>query len=684
MRRITLLLITALLVLSAVLRISNLTRVPDGFTVEEVRDMLIARTIMQGNVASFYNIGDATGGHEGLYPLLLALVTGVLGDGLLNQRILSAWLGIIAVALSYAFTRRLFGSFAGIIGAACACIMLYPILISRNAVRETLLLPLAFFFYWVLASSFHVRQDIRPDPPNTANITLLGVVMAALAYTHWTGLVAFPLMLAYIGLLVRGRYPLSRRTISAVLYGSLVMLILFIPYLVLSIRAFAFSGFNTFWINRPQDLQSLFYSVFRTTGSTFLRGDLNPLHNYQDFSLIGVLALVLSLIGLAALSTDARQPRHLLIILGLVFGFLPGMVNRNAPDFSHIIMAIPVLCAIGGYGTQTLLDAVFGRNSVLKPRILLPVIAIFVLSFGLTFNRLFNAWSNTDKGTLVYSTMGQVASYLDRTRDDLTTSVCAFNLVSERPFTIPDHVLFRMMLHRPHPGLRYSDCVNGLVLTGGGKLQRVAFFDPRGVESVTSILQSWLTPHQPNSIPGVDSNLVITVDQEAVIADQFGWLTRGQVGWSPDTVGPTLNARLPVRMGGYLTFEGYEVTSPRANTEFEPGEQVTLVTYWRADGAQVPGLRLFVHLARHLDVEPLIQNDIISLHAGSLRDRDVFIQVITLPLPADFLSGTYYLSLGAYDNATGERFPIFDQDEPRGDRLILGEIRVVPAVTVNR
>lgn len=90
----------------------------------------------------------------------------------------------------------------------------------------------------------------------------------------------------------------------------------------------------------------------------------------------------------------------------------------------------------------------------------------------------------------------------------------------------------------------------------------------------------------------------------------------------------------------------------------------------------MPGLRLFAHLSRNPDIEPALQNDILGIEASLLRDRDVFIQIISLPLPADFPSGEYFLSIGAYSDVNAQRLPIYDGEQERGNRLFLGKVTV--------
>jgi hypothetical protein len=103
---------------------------------------------------------------------------------------------------------------------------------------------------------------------------------------------------------------------------------------------------------------------------------------------------------------------------------------------------------------------------------------------------------------------------------------------------------------------------------------------------------------------------------------------------------------------------------------------VTLITYWRADGPLEPDLRIFAHILRNPSTEPVLQNDVLSVDASLLRDRDVFIQIISIPLPPDFPSGEYHLSVGAYRSSTKTRLPVYDATNEHGDRLFLDTITV--------
>jgi hypothetical protein len=229
------------------------------------------------------------------------------------------------------------------------------------------------------------------------------------------------------------------------------------------------------------------------------------------------------------------------------------------------------------------------------------------------------------------------------------------------------------MMHRKGVDLRFSNCVDGLVLTRGGEPQRIAFADPTARKLMAPLFDAWLTNAQSIPVSGLPDGTLLQINAERAVADTFGQITLSHVEWAPEARGPSDRAVLPIRMGGYLTFEGYKVLTPGP---YKPGGTFTLATYWRADGAQVPDLRLFVHIMRNINTPPILQSDLLNVDSGLLHNRDVFMQITSILLPPDFPPGDYSVSIGAYSASTMVRLPIFDDNQERGDRLFLDKITV--------
>ena len=684
-RRRALIFIVAILVIGATLRIVHLNTVPQGFSPDESATIQVSETIRRlGAIASFYSVADSSGSHEGLYSTLQAVGTNVLGDGLLCFRLLPMWLGLLSLALAYALVRRLFGSFAGLVAALTLATTFYPVLLSRSATRESLLLALLLAFLFLLAQAVHLRRDVKPAALITLPFIFVGVLLALLAYTQWTGLVAVAILIAVIVYLFLTHQPISRRVISLTAFGLLVALILCIPYLTFTLRAPSLSGLYVYWANRPVSVGAFLDSLLQTLAGLVYRGDVSAQHNLPGNPLFGPLGALLLLIGLIAALRHWRSPNVAFSLITLLIGLFPAIWSRTdmsasgSVNFADLVVALPALIALIGLGAHSLLEWYTKRvaNVELTSAIVMLTIA-GAISAGVVAVMMFWLWqADPQVDSLYQEQLGRVVAYVDHVDDGRITDICSFNLDNGQK-KIADPALIDLMNHRPLNNLRLSDCLMGFVLANGGASQRVAYAEPGQESRISGAFNPWLSNANPVTDPALTPGSVVWIDVQNQLADAIGKLTQSQVTWSLGTTGPSPSpdVDLPVRMGGYLTFEGYAYDRKEA---YKPGDMLTVVTYWRADGDQIPDLRIFVHVLPDPNAAPVAQNDILSVDPTLLRARDIFIQMISVPLPADMSQGDYYVSVGAYGAGTKDRLPVYDHEEVRSDRLFLDMIKVQP------
>src|SRR5258708_9891693 len=592
--------VVVVLILAAALRILELSRLPPGFSVDEIANIQVSETARRlGTIASFYNVGNSTNGHEGLYPVLQALVTSVIGDGLFCYRVLAFWCGLLSVALMYALVRRLFGRFAGLAASIALCVTFWPVLLSRSAVRETLLLPLFLATLLALAWVVHLRRETRPEAPSTLAYTLLALLIAALAYTHWTGLVVMPLVVVYFAFLVLTRQPISRRIVSFAMFGLVVAAILAIPYITFTLRSPSLSGLHVYWATRPQNIGVLLTNAFKTLASIFFTGDSAPQHNLPGSALIGPLAALFFVIGLVGALRAWRKPNMMLVVLALVFGLLPAIWSGTEPNFANMVIALPGIMALIGLGASIAAARLWKTASPISdPRALGAALLIAAVSAAITAWMFFGVWNGSSAVSDAYrGQLGRLAVYLDHTSDNLTTTMCTYNLMSTKT-VMSDSALLDLMSHNQDEHLRFSDCLSGLVLTSGGGPQRIAFADPSAADTMSAPSSPWM-PDAHAVIPdGLPVTAAVQISVEKELADALGKLTLSHVEWAPGVPGtsPDVTATLPVRMGGYLTFQGY---SPDSTKAYKPSDTVTLVTYWRTDGVPIPYLCIFIDILRN-------------------------------------------------------------------------------------
>jgi 4-amino-4-deoxy-L-arabinose transferase-like glycosyltransferase len=672
--RLQLLLIVAILLIAAFLRIMDLSRSPAGFSPEETVTIQVTETARLGAIASFYKIGDLYGGHEGLFPVLQTIITGIVGNGLLGFRVLSLWCGLVSVALTFALGRRLFGSYVGLVAAAALAVTFWAVLLSRCTIREALVLPLLLALLLLIARALHLIRTFGHASPSTLSFTLVGIFISLLAYTHWTGLIGFGIFAAYLIYIVLSRQPISRRIISYAGYSILLAFILGIPYIAFTVRLPQISGLYTYWASRPTDIPSFFSSLIQTIAALFIVGDASWVHNVATTPLVGIPGSILLFIGLFAVLRRWRSANMGLVLLAFLFGLFPDIWSRQPASFTTLTVALPAIVLLIGLGSVTVAEWAKLRVTILNTRLMLITGLVTAISVFVIIFMLFAVWGKSSEVDIAYrGQLGRIAAYLDRNQDELTTTVCTFNLSDGAGKTLSDKKLLVFMMHRQDAPLRFSDCLSGFVLADGGSTQRIAFADPKIPSVIHPTFKTWIDESQMINDGYLRPDSIYTINVETKLADALGKLVSGFVEWSPETVGPSEKAALPVRMGGYLTFEGYELDTKKW---YKPGDMVTIVTYWRADGNQIPDLRVFTHILANLNAEPVAQNDTLSVEPDLLRNRDIFIQVVTIPLPNPFPDGEYTVSVGAYSNDTGDRLPVYDNDQPRGNRLFLAKIMV--------
>ncbi len=156
----------ALVVLLAFgLRVGALAVVPPGWRDDElIETLVISQKMLDGDLAFYYP--DASG-HEALYHGLNALFLAAFGPTAPGIRLLSAFLGTLAVALTYTFGRRMFGPAVGLTAAALLAASFWGLMYSRVGIRHVLTPPLAlaaFYYFWAAITTADGRRPTAAEP----------------------------------------------------------------------------------------------------------------------------------------------------------------------------------------------------------------------------------------------------------------------------------------------------------------------------------------------------------------------------------------------------------------------------------------------------------------------------------------------------------------------------------------
>jgi hypothetical protein len=682
-----------LLLLAAVLRIWDLTRLPPGFNDDELAFIRVTETVRQGDVAVYYQIAG-THGRAGMYGVGNMLVTELAGGGLIGYRLFSLWGGLIALALLYRLARRLFGIPVGLIALGVMSTNLRAVLLTRSATSEAWIPAYVLVTLLLLTMAFNLRREVRFHTPITPHFALLAVLIGASGYLHYTGLVLGPLSLLFFVHLLITRQPLSRRVWSAGTFVLALATITAAPYLISTFRHPTLSEPDIVWSERPRSVIDAVEGVLDAVGGVVLQGDSRITHNLPDAALVGPVMSILLIAGLVAALRRWREPGYTLILLTLAAGLLTDAWVGRGADFSANLVLLPAVYILPGIGALVIWRALRERSVENASRMvtagLVVLLAIDVIALN---HHLFDDWKHHDPIDAVYhASLGYLAAYLDRTPDDLPVSFCAARLNEPEAVGLTPRQILRLMLHHDDLDIRHSDCRGGLVLINAGAPIRLAFASLEDRSQMPPELADWLSEGETIPVDGLRPGSVLRLDVEQRVRDSGGyWSAFAGAYYMPDENDDLQPVELPVQLEQNLTFAGYD---PRVleGMRTAGGDPVVLITYWRVDGPLPPDLGIFAHLLAYTQtaprvplIEPWAEANAIDVSPTELKNRDIFVQVSYLWLSENLNPDTYVLTVGAYvgtvtvlENHLDVLDPSRDY-QPHGDRLLLGNIIVEPA-----
>ncbi len=695
-RRVELLAVTSFLLLAVLLRVWDLASLPPGFSDDELAHIRMTETVRQGDISVYYQVGGVQG-RAGMYAVGNMFATELVGDGLFGYRILSFWMGLLALALLYAVARRLFGVPVALIALGAMSVNLRAVLLSRSVTSEAVVLPYVLLTLFCLLVALNVRRDVRFHTPNTLPFALLAVLFGASGYLHYTMLVLGPLGALFFLHLVFTHQPLSRRAWSAWVFVIVLATVVAMPYLISTLREPELSEPYILSTQRPHNLTDAVDGLLHAVGGVIWRGDPSPTHNLPEAALLGPAMAVLLLIGVGTAIRRWREPGYALLLMVLAAGVLTDAWVGVKPTFSANLVALPAVYILPGIGALAVWRALRGRDvrHAWQP-VTLVLVVILVANLIAIRVRLFDDWRN-DAGVYqaYHASLGYLAAYLDRTPDGLPVSMCALRLNEPAASGLTPRQMLRLMMRREDMNIRHSDCRGGLVLINAGAPMRFAFADIANREVMPPELDDWLSDAQPIPVAGLPDGSVLRLDVEQRVRDAGGfWDAMAPVFYMPDDEHEGEPVKLPVQLEQNLTFAGYE---PRVleDPRLPGGDPIVLTTYWRVDGPLPANLGIFAHLLAYPQpepdsgtrvplLEPWAEANSLDVVAKELRKRDIFVQVSYLWLSENLKPGPYALTVGAYtDTVTilDNHLDVLDSAhdyQPHGDRLLLGDIIVEP------
>lgn len=268
--------------------------------------------------------------HPPGYQLLMFGVQRLVGDSEFALRLPSALAGVLAVALTYALGRRLYGHDEGVIAAGLAAVLWFPIHYSQEARSYALLLVgvLGTTLLWLRCCTA-LQQGLVPGP---RPLRCAYVALAALtAYLHYFGL--YLIVWQAVGSVLWLGFRRFRTLLP--FYG--VWALLYAPWMGALRRQLLLSNRSS-WISPVGSLPNVIFD--------FSKHVLNqrPAQAYAAWGLV-VLALALDLARRRTRPVPARATAFLLLWLVLPLTGVYAFSRWVKPilTYRNLIIAVPAL-----------------------------------------------------------------------------------------------------------------------------------------------------------------------------------------------------------------------------------------------------------------------------------------------------------------------------------------------------
>lgn len=668
--RISYVIALILLLLSAALRMTELTTLPQGISDPEITNVRLVGNVQQeGEIRVFFQLANE--GREGLYHVVVALITAFTGEGTIGYRLLSVWLSLLAIAIVYTLSRHLFNPIVGLLAMGLMAVNMNSIMLARLISSDAVTMFLVLATMLALARSLPIYRVTRVVTANTISFAALGALWGIGFYFHPSSLFIVLGSMIFIIFLLVVRHSMSSQRRSYTGFAILVMLIIMMPYLITSLRRPELAVSQRVLVGYTEGLTR---SVVDGVLAVGLTGDTNPLHNLPGRPLTDAFSGLFMLVGFAACVYQWREPRFMLLIIMTVFMLPAATIVENSPNFSQFGAILPQLMILFGLGIYSVIRLPIFQDAIFRRMAIVGILGLFAFNIFWTWQDLFINWRNhPDVIELVNGELGQIAHHLDMTGGDIPTVLCnsRWNFV-DRSLSQTEKML--VMMNRASFNYREADCRNSLIFTEGGTTEQIVLFNRTTQEMMYPYLQEWLAQGTILT-DGVPRDSVIQIEVSEQLADTAGaFITTSPVSYAPEASGAIAPVSPPMRFGGNLTLLGYE---PEIDRTYMPGDVINVITYWRVEGVITPDLTLFTHVLS--DPVTLFANrDVISVNPQRLQERDVFIQITRIQLPATALPTEYFISVGAYGRSIDDRLPVLKDNEPLGDRVFLYSIDVLP------
>lgn len=652
--------------LAAGLRFWRLQTLPPGLHYDEAFNTLYALRIYRGEIYPIYI--PENNGEEPLHIYLTAWLFRMIGPTPIGGRVVSAASGVMAVMLTYALGLELFRKLGrkkaarlGLLGSLSLALWYWPFHYSRLGMEPSmvpLVSALAVYFVWRA-----IRTRRKRDAVLAGGFTALGL------YTYPAGR-AIPLLVA----LVVAYHAVFVRDLDRQLFPNL--------WLGLGVAAVFFMPLGLYFVQHPDWLLlrsrqttevtlgsghpvlAVWQGFAATLLGFFWRGDTNWRQNLPGRPMFDAAQFAFFLIGAFVCAQRTKASPYWFLLGWSALGLLPTILTEYAPHFGRALGATPPLALIIGLGmwtfTRQIVHARPTRGFTVTSMVAAAGLGLaLAYSGGRALNDYFNRWARSPGLYIAFDVgLRAIGEY-------------AVRLPPEEPLyfsPVPnDWYTLAYTMNDEGKRLRSFNGRECLVFPPRAEQRTHAIIIVQRGEDARSLARL------QNLFP--DGGIIWqTYNREFPYAVDYAIPSGESARFQP---------QFPRRadFNGEAELIGYDLST----STLRPGKTLTVSAWWQALGPLPVDYTVFVHLlgaprpdtgspiwAQH-DAQPCLRSYATTRWAAN----EIIWDDYRLNLPPDLPPGTYTLTIGMYDLATGERLPIRSADANfSGDSLTLKTIRV--------
>ena len=659
------------------LRFYLLPSVPFGWHLDEAAHGLEARDLLHG--APWPIFFSQFTGHEAMYIYLEAASMAVFGETMWAGRLVSAFAGVLTVALTIPLGQVLWpgrrGRHIGQWAALLLAVSLWHLIESRNGYRA-ILQPLV-----QLPAIICLLKALRPGEAAPARRWLwwgLCGLFTGLSIHTYLAARAFPGVIVLVAgvAILAGPDRLSRlKGLGlALLTAFLITLPLIIHFINRPIDWYGRSVQVSIWTSPLASggpWKALASNLLATAGMFMQRGDPSFKYNIAGQPVFGPLLGALFWVGIAA-AVAGLAGRKTFFVSATLLGWLGIMLLPmvlSAQDIPHYLRSIGALPVVMVFPAMALEWIWTQCSRFLAPRLRLASatldLALIVPFVGLTAAghlQYFQNWNN------VVANDDERVVQMVYLYDDLKPTWQGEPLYISTGY--PEHTTLAFLSAQMYAAMHGFDGRQSVPLPPeGARASYYALLDNPPSAFLMQKANLQLTRTAQGRF-GQDVYQVYTWNGRRPAPEYtqpmgWSWDTQFDPGWQPTPVAA------PVNFGQAVSLAGYDLSATTA----APGGTIDLTLYWQLPGPAPEEYSMFAHVL-DADSQVVTQSDGNTYPAMRWHAGELLLSNFPLQIPKGTPAGTYPLEIGIYRLFSGERLPVLVGGAPVADRLLLQPIVV--------